>query len=133
MPEVKGFWSMRPRRGIEDAGLIAAERIHELRQVSYAALRARSSTSCLVKDVTGPDGQPYKLRTNITLLQRSGDEELRIVIRVDRGTLLTRLNPLADEVIIAAPEGEFLGDYTLASEGNDPRRYSFSTRKPRRG
>jgi hypothetical protein len=80
-----------------------------------------------------PDGQRYKLRTKIALLQRSGDEELRIVIRVDRGTLLTRLNPLADEVIIATPEGEFLGDCTLASEGNDPRRYSFPTRKPRRG
>ena len=133
MPEVKGFWSMRPRRGIEDAGLIAAGRIHELRQEPYAALRARSSASWQVKDVTGPDGQPYKLRTKTTLLPRSGDEELRIIVRVDRGTLLTRLNPLADEVIIATPEGEFLGDYTLASEGNDPRRYSFPTRKPPRG
>ena len=130
MPDVRGFWSIRPRRGIEDAGLIAAGRLHELRQETYAALRARSSASWLVNDVAGPDGVPYKLRTRIKRFRWNGDEELRIVIRVDRGTLLSRLNPLADELIIATPDGEFVGEYTLASEGNDPRRYSFPTRRP---
>ncbi len=133
MPEARGFWSTRPRQGREDAELIAAERLHELRQEPYAGLRDRSSASGLVEDVTGPDGKRYKLRTKITRVQRSGNEELRIVIRVDRGTLLSRLNPLADETIIATPDGEFLGEYTLASEANDPRRYSFPPGKSRRG
>jgi hypothetical protein len=46
-----------------------------------------------------------------------------------RGGRLRRLNPLAEQLLIATPDGEMVGDYTLAREGHDARRYQ----PPRRG
>jgi len=39
-----------------------------------------------------------------------------------------RLNPLAEEMVLATPGGEMVGEYTLASEGNDARRYDWRNR-----
>jgi hypothetical protein len=48
---------------------------------------------------------------------------VRIHIRVDDGSLLGRLNPLAEEIVLATPDGEMVGEYTMAGEGNDPHRF----------
>jgi hypothetical protein len=48
-----------------------------------------------------------------------------VLVRVDTGTILGRLNPLAETLVLATPDGQMVGDYTMASEGNDPCRYRF--------
>jgi hypothetical protein len=128
MTERKGFWSLRPREGRDDARILAAERVHSLRQLAYAELRSQSGDT-QVEDVAGSSGQPFKRRTTIKRHSRGGQEDLRILVQVDNGSWRSRLNPLAEELILATPNGEMVGEYTMASEGNDPRRYGF----PRRG
>lgn len=125
MDEPKGFWSDRPRTGQEDARLLAAERIHELRQLPYGELRRKAEDDAEVEELSGLSGERYRRHTSIKRLHRGGEEELHIKVRVDDGSLLGRLDPLADDLIIATPDGEMVGDYTMASEGNDPRRYRF--------
>ncbi len=125
MGERKGFWSDRPRKGQEDARLLAVARIHELRQLSFAELRRRAAGDAEVELLPGLSGGRYRRRTAIGRYTRGGEEELRITVQVMRPTWLGRLNPLAEHLIIATPDGEMTGEYTMASEGNDPRRYRF--------
>ena len=54
-----------------------------------------------------------------------GDAEERVHVSVVGLGRLARLNPLAEQVLLATPDGEMVGEYTLASEGNDPRRYEM--------
>ena len=98
--------------------------MHELRQLPYPELRARAGREPEVEQVEGMGGEPFRRRTAIERATRGGEEELRILVQVHRGRL-GRLNPLAEELIVATPDGEMTGDYTLASEGNDPRRYRW--------
>jgi hypothetical protein len=123
MAEQRGFWSERPRKGGDDAQLLVAERVHDLRQAGYEELRRRANAGVEVEQVSGPEGERYERRTSVKRGSRGGEEELRLHISVLRGGRLARLNPLAEEVLLATPDGEIVGDYTLASEGNDPRRY----------
>jgi hypothetical protein len=117
--------------GQEDARLFAIERLHELRQLSYAELRAQASDEAQVEEPSGNSGElsgtssDYRRRTSIKRFTRSGEKELHIKVQVDDGSRLGRLNPLAEHLIIATPDGEMVGDYTMASEGNDPRRFHF--------
>jgi len=78
-----------------------------------------------VEYVSGPDGERYERRTSVRRGTRGRAEELRILVQVQRGGRFGRLNPLAEELILATPDGEMTGEYTLAGEGNDPRRYRF--------
>ena len=133
MAERRGFWSNRPRTGSDDAQLLVAERLHELRHVGYDELRRRAAAGTEVEGVTSPDGKRYERRTSVRRMSRDGEEELRIHVSVITGGRLARLNPLAETVLLAMPNGEMVGDYTLASEGNDPRRYQWprgSSREP---
>jgi len=124
MDGLKGFWSDR-RRGVEDARLLAAEAIHELRRRPYEDLRREAGGKPQVEDLTALSGERYRRRTSIRVGTRGGTEELRITVRVMRPSRLGALNPLVDTLIFATPDGEMVGDYTMASEGNDPRRYRF--------
>jgi hypothetical protein len=128
MTEQKGFWSERPRTGADDARLLAAERLHDLRHRGYDELRARADDAAEVEDLTGLSGARFRRRTAIRRLDRRDGEELYIVVQVYRPSLLGRLNPLAEERVAATPDGEMIGDYTMAAEGNDPRRYRFRGR-----
>lgn len=133
MAEHRGFWSERPRKGGDDAQLLIAERVHELRHAGYEELRRRAATDVEVEDVSGLDGTPYKRRTAVKRMSRDGAEELRVHASVVGRGRLARLNPLAEQVVLATPDGEMSGEYTLASEGNDPRRYQMprgSSRRP---
>ncbi len=122
---VKGFWSDRPRAGQADARLLAAERMHAVRHTPFPELLGKAGAPAEVEVVTGPDGAQFRRRTKIRRFRRAGQEELAITVRVDRGTFFGGLNPLAEELVLATPDGEMVGDYTMASEGNDPRRYRF--------
>jgi hypothetical protein len=122
---MRGFWSPRRRKGADDAQLIAAERVHALRQLPYAELRKRAGGAPGVEDVAGTDGERYRSRVSVQRGTRGGQEELRILVQVHRPSRFNRLDPLAEELIVASPDGEMTGEYTLASEGNDPRRYRF--------
>jgi hypothetical protein len=122
---MRGFWTPGRRKGSDDAQILAAERVHELRQTPYAEMRERAGRDPEVEYVDGPDGGRYERRTSIQRGTRGGAEELRILVQVQRGGRFGRLNPLAEELVIATPDGEMTGEYTLASEGNDPRRYRF--------
>ena len=125
MTEQRGFWSRRPRKGGDDAQLLLAERVHDLRHVGYAELRRRADGDTEVEGVSGPDGKRYERRTSVKRASRGGEEELRIHVSVVGGGRLSRLNPLAEQLLLATPDGEMVGEYTLASEGNDPRRYQM--------
>jgi hypothetical protein len=120
MAEGPGFWSDRPRSGSDDAQLLLAEHVHALRELPYAELRDRGDE---VVHVSGPSGERYVRRTRVVRAKRGSGEELRVLVQVDDGTRAGRLDPLAEELLLVGPEGEMLGEYTLASEGNDPRRY----------
>jgi len=123
--ERQGFWSERPRKGGDDAQLLVAERVHDLRHVGYEELRRRADTETEVEDVSGLEGKRYKRRTSVKRMSREGAEELRVHVSVVGLGRLARLNPLAEQVLLATPDGEMVGEYTLASEGNDPRRYQM--------
>ncbi|MBV9681765.1 MAG: hypothetical protein JO286_14880 [Solirubrobacterales bacterium] len=125
MAERQGFWSERPRKGGDDAQLLVAERVHDLRHVGYEELRRRADTETEVEDVSGLEGKRYKRRTSVKRMSREGAEELRVHVSVVGLGRLARLNPLAEQVLLATPDGEMVGEYTLASEGNDPRRYQM--------
>ncbi len=123
-----GFWSQRRRGGQEDAGLLLAARLHELRHTPYAQLVERAARPTEVEEVQGTSGEAYERRTSVARHTRGGGEELRITVQVARGSLLGRLNPLAEEVVLATPDGEMFGEYTMASEGTTPRRYDWPGR-----
>jgi hypothetical protein len=119
----RGFWTPGRRRGRDDAQLLLAERVHALRQASYGELRGRAGAEPEVEEVSGPSGDRFRRRTSVKRFERGGQEELLVTVRVDDGSLLTRWNPLAEEMVHVGPDGEMVGEYTMASEGNDPRRY----------
>jgi hypothetical protein len=116
-----GFWSQRYRKGADDAQLLVAERIHELRQLPFSDLESRAG----VEDVTGTEGAGYQ---RVTSVKRGPGDELRTLVQVRKPAWFGRLNPLAEEMVLATPGGEMVGEYTLASEGNDARRYDWRNR-----
>lgn len=129
MTERTGSWAENPRRGREDAKLLAAERIRELRQISYAELRDRADRGDQVEEVDGRSGARLRRTTSISARSRGGEDELAILVRVDEGSLLGRLSPLAEDLVLATPDGELVGEYTVASEGDDPRRLGAPRRR----
>ena len=73
--------------------------------------------------MTGVSGRAYTLRTQISRHGASDGERVRVPIRVDDGGARERLDPLAEELVIATPDGEFLRAYTLANASEERRRY----------
>ncbi len=135
MPEPRGFWSPSRRRGTEDAQALATARLHELRAMTFGELLGLADGPQQVEEVRGLGGEPLQRRTSVKRMTRGGEVELRVLVRVARAGLLGRLNPLAERLVVASADGEMAGEYTMASEGNDPRRYagfSRSGREPRR-
>ncbi len=130
MGERAGFWSQRRRGGQEDAGLLVAERLHALRHVPYDDLVRRAARPAEVEEVRGTSGERLRRRTTVARHTRGGQEELRVTVQVTRGSWLGRLNPLAEEAVLATPDGEMVGEYTMASEGTTPRRYDWPRRDP---
>jgi hypothetical protein len=80
MGERKGFWSPRPRKGRDDAQLLAAEVLHDLRQAPYAELSRRADGEAETKEVTGLSGDAYTCRTTIRRSTAGGDEQLDILL-----------------------------------------------------
>lgn len=118
--EGRGFWSPSERPGRDDAELLLAEQVHALRYTPYEELRRRAGEGTRVEDVETLSGTTMARRTRVT----ARDGELQVLVQVDDGTPAGRLDPLAEELVVVGPEGDMLGEYTLASEGSDPRRYA---------
>lgn len=91
---------------------------------SFEQLRSQAGSDPQVEEVAGVSGSHYRRRTSIKRLSRGG-EELRILVQVDNGTRLGRLNPSAEELLLATPNGELVSEYTIPSEGNDALRYGW--------
>jgi len=130
MSRDEGFWSDRPRAGQDDAQLLLTEHIHMLRQLPYAELRRRADGEPQVEEVAGLSGRRYRRCTRIDRRDRRDGGQVVILVQVDDGTPAGRLDPLAEELVLAGADGEMVGEYTMASEGNDPRRYAFPTWLP---
>lgn len=129
MSTPRGFWSQRSREGQDDARLLLAEQVHALRHTSYSALRRQADEKARLEPVAGLSGEPFVRRTCIGHWGTGEDEELRILVQVYRAGRLGRLRPLAEQLLQAMPDGEMVGEYTLAAEGNDERRYVFPRRR----
>lgn len=120
MASLRGFWSERPRQGQDDADLIAAAHVHALRQVPYAELRRRAETGdSTVDEVTGLSGARFQRRTDVQRHDRRDGEQVRILVQVDDGTSAGRLQPLAEDLLIATPDGTTVGGYALVGAGDD--------------
>lgn len=124
MSEWRGFGAERSRAERDDARRLAAERVRQLHRVSFEQLRSQAGSDPQVEEVAGVSGSHYRRRTSIKRLSRGG-EELRILVQVDNGTRLGRLNPSAEELLLATPNGELVSEYTIPSEGNDALRYGW--------
>ena len=122
---LRDYWSGRPRADCADARFLATEQLHALRHTSYRDLRARADGRTQVESIAGLSGEPLRRRTRITRVRRTGDEELRIVVRVDDGSLLGRLKPLVEDLVLATPDGEMVGEYALPPRADDPRRFHY--------
>jgi hypothetical protein len=127
MSERKGFWSQRPRKGEDDAQLIVTEVLHDLRQAPYAKLRDGAGQDATTEELTGLSGEKYACRTSIVRRGSGAGEQLDILVQVYKPSILGRLNPLAERLVHATPDGEMVGEYTLASEHNDVRRFDWET------
>jgi len=121
----RDYWSEHPRAGCEDARFLATEQLHALRHTPYRELRARAGGHPEVEDIAWLSGQHFRRRTTITRVPWTSDEQLRIVVRVDDGSLWGRLNPLADDLVLATPDGEMVGAYPLPQKADDPRRFHY--------
>ncbi len=100
-----------------DAELLATERLHALRQLSYQELQRQAGLR-QVEDLTGAR---YRRRTQITRVGRQ-EEHLHIRIQVVDGRGGRRWAPLAEVVVTAWPDGEFLHEHTLLVERGGERR-----------
>jgi hypothetical protein len=115
-----GFWSDRRRKGQE-----TPDSLRPSASTSYVSSRTLSSvrapaTRAQLEELPGLSGGRFRRRTSIKRFARAEGEELYIKVQVDDGSRLGRLNPLAEHLIIATPDGEMVGDFTMASEGNEP-------------
>jgi hypothetical protein len=107
-----------------DAELLATEWLDELRQLSYAELQ-RQAGPRQVEQVTGLSGGHYQRRTQITRVGRGQEVYLHIRIQVVDGRAGRGWAPLAEVVVTAWPDGEFLHEHTLLAErGGERRRYA---------
>ena len=123
---LRNYWlSERPRAGCAEARFLATEQLHALRHTSYGELRARADGDTQVERIAGFSGERFRRRTTIKCVRRTGDEELRIVVRVDDGSLWGRLKPLVEDLVLATPDGEMVGDYALPKKAEDPRRFHY--------
>jgi hypothetical protein len=125
MSERKGFWSERRREGTDDAGLLAAAQLHELRQLPHDELVARAGGRWVDEEVAGLSGRTYRRRTRVL---SSPDDHLHIRILIDDGTRTGALRPLAEEIVHVLPDGHFLREHTLASSSGEHRRFEYPTR-----
>lgn len=100
----------RPKPGVDDARILVQEKVHELRHTAYAVLRAEARRRPVWERVVGLGGEPMRRRTAIAQLGRGADEELAIAVQVYRDTPIGRLNPLAEDLVIATPDGEMQRD-----------------------
>lgn len=125
MARLRDYWSERPRAGCAEARFLATEQLHALRHTSYRELRARAGGRAEVESVAGFSGESFRRRTTIECVRRTGDEELRILIRVDDGSLWGRLRPLVEDLVLATPDGEMVGEYALPQRADDPRRFHY--------
>jgi len=122
---LREYWSERPRAGCADARFLATEQLHALRHTPYRELRARADGRTVVESVAGFSGASFRRRTTIRCVRRTGDEELRIVVQVDDGSLRGWLKPLVEDLVLATPDGEMVGEYALPKKADDPRRFHY--------
>ena len=96
---------MSERKGEDDAGLLAAAQLHELRQLPHDELVRRAGGGWADEEVVGLSGATYRRRTRVL---RGADARLHIRILVDDGTRRGSLRPLAEEIVHVMPDGHFL-------------------------
>jgi hypothetical protein len=46
-------------------------------------------------------------------------------VQVDDGSLWGRLRPLVEDLVLATPDGEMVGEYALPQKADDPRRFHY--------
>jgi hypothetical protein len=122
---LRDYWSERPGADCAAARFLATEQLHALRHTSYRELRARADGHTEVESISGFSGESFRRRTTIKRARRTRDEELRIVVQVDDGSLWGRLRPLVEDLVLATPDGEMVGEYALPQKADDPRRFHY--------
>lgn len=122
---MRDYWSEHPRAGCAEARFLATEQLHALRHTSYRELRARADGRTEVESVASFSGESFRRRTTIKCVRRTRDEELRIVVQVDDGSLWGWLKPLVEDLVLATPDGEMVGEYALPKKADDPRRFHY--------
>jgi hypothetical protein len=123
---LRDYWlSERPRADGAEARFLATEQLHALRHTPYRQLRAQADRRTHVERVAGLSGERFRRRTSIKCVRRTGDEELRIVVQVDDGSLWGWLKPLVEDLVLATPDGEMVGNYALPKKTDDPRRFHY--------
>ena len=125
MGRLRDYWSEHPRAGCAEARFLATEQLHALRHTSYRELRARADGRTEVESVASFSGESFRRRTTIKCGRRTGGEGLRIVVQVDDGSLWGRLKPLVEDLVLATPDGEMVGEYDLPQKADDPRRFHY--------
>ena len=90
------------------AAEIIADRLKELRRLSYAdLLQRRTETSC--ETVVGPDGWEYQVETMVSWdSPRRKDGNLRVIVSIDGGGV-SAFKPLVGNFVMT-PHGAFLGE-----------------------
>ena len=97
-----------------------AERVHALRHLPYAELRALAEAPPVVERVQGLAGEPLRRQTRVACWGAGPDEQILIVVRVERDTFFGRLRPLAEALLVATPDGRMKSHASL-SELRRPR------------
>jgi hypothetical protein len=94
--------------------------VHALRQLPYSELRARAVAKPETEAVAGLAGEPLRRQTRVSMWGEGDDEQVLIVVRVDRDTFFGRLRALAEELLVATPDGRMVRHGSL-SELRRPR------------
>ena len=128
MSEERGFGTERSPEGQYHARLLA-EHLHAPRQLPTTSCAGRAKGPPRSSRSSGCRALASARRTKITRHRSDGPdgERLRILISVDDDSRRQRLNPLAEELIIATPDGEFTRESTLPNQTDDPRRFTGIT------
>jgi hypothetical protein len=98
----------------EDARIVVAEQVHALRQLPYGALRAKGFAAPEIERVSGLEGQPLRRETRVAVWGEGPDEQVLIVVRVCRDTRLGRLRALAEDLVVATPDGRMVRHASLS-------------------
>ena len=91
----------------EEAGLVLAQRLSGYREIAYAELAGRIGT-IETDEVEVPSGAAYQLEFQF-FWDSKPNGDIRVLGSIGDGGLMTFINPLCDDFIVA-PDGTFVGE-----------------------